>query len=194
MPGLREMKKERTRNQLVAAAVALIRTQGYDQTTAAQIAEAAELSPRTFFLHFATKEDVLLANAERRTAVGVAAVEDRRPGAPVTETLLDAMRRMIDHVDDTDVPTGLAALRAELVTTIPALRARLVERAVAAQDALIDALLTAYGDALDPVEAAARVGAAVGAVNAAMLTSLRRGDPPSAQREAMLRAAEIAAG
>ncbi|MEV0649588.1 TetR family transcriptional regulator [Phytomonospora sp. NPDC050363] len=194
MAGLREMKKRRTRDQLVAAALTLIRAQGFDKTTAAQIAEAAELSPRTFFLHFATKEDVLLANAAERTAVGVDAIAARPPGATVDETLLDAVRRMIDHNDSTDVADGLAALRAELIATVPAVRARVAEHALTAQDELADALRAGYGDDLDPIEAAARVGAVVGAVNAAMLAALRLGRSPADQRDAMLRAAEFAIG
>ncbi|GIG64863.1 TetR/AcrR family transcriptional regulator [Phytomonospora endophytica] len=192
MAGLRELKKRRTRDQLVAAAVTLIRAQGFDKTTAAQIAEAAELSPRTFFLHFATKEDVLLANAAERTAVGVAAIADARPGATVGATLLDAVRRMIGHNDSTDAADGLAALRAELIATVPAVRARVAEHALTAQDELTAALCAGHGDDLDPVEAAARVGAVVGAVNAAMLAALRLGRSPAEQRDAMLRAAELA--
>lgn len=190
MPGLRELKKRRTRNQLVTAAVELIRARGFDDTTAARIAEAAELSPRTFFLHFATKEDVLLADTAERTAAGVAAITGRREGATAAETLLDAMRRMIDHTGSTDLPEGLAALRAELITTVPSVRARVAEHALMAQEQFIDALRAAYG--LDPIEAATRVGAAVGAVNAAMLMSLRLGRSPAEQRAAMLRAAELA--
>lgn len=189
-PGLRERKKQRTRDALITAALDLFERHGYDETTVAQIAEAAELSTRTFFLHFPTKEDVLLANTDSRIDQGVQAIRDHT-GTTVPDVVLTAMLRMIADVDATDVPTGAARLRSELLVRVPALQARLVQRMFTGQNALIEALTEAFPD-LDRIEAAARVGAVIGAVNAAMLTSLDQGDSATAQREAMTRAARIA--
>ena len=58
--GLRERKKARTRAALRQHAFRLFREQGYAETTVEQIAEAAEVSPSTFFRYFPTKEDVVL--------------------------------------------------------------------------------------------------------------------------------------
>ncbi|MDQ1422280.1 MAG: hypothetical protein QOJ52_4242 [Acidimicrobiaceae bacterium] len=76
-PNLREVKKQRTRDAIVAAATSLFDEHGYDAVTVAAVAEAAEVGQRTLYRHFADKEDFLFAaddelhDAMRREAAGV---------------------------------------------------------------------------------------------------------------------------
>src|ERR1700724_239042 len=58
--GLRERKKAKTRASIQEHALRLFHKQGYEETTVEQIAEAAEVSPSTFFRYFPAKEDVVL--------------------------------------------------------------------------------------------------------------------------------------
>ena len=62
-PPLRERKRLKTRAAIQTHALRLFRQQGYSATTVDQIAEAADVSPSTFFRYFPTKEDVALYDA-----------------------------------------------------------------------------------------------------------------------------------
>ncbi len=190
--GLRERKKQRTRDALVCAAVRLFEQKGYEQTTVAEIAAAADVSTRTFFLHFPAKEDVLFANAEVRMDIGLKAVADRSPSESMPDVLARAMQHMIANSFTGDLTTGLAAVRVRLVLSKPSLLARQFHLLFAALSELADALRRAYPDELDPISAAALVGALIGAVNAAALMSLSQGDITEQVRSAMLRATDIA--
>ncbi len=73
--GLRERKKLQTRARLIEVALELCDTQGFEATTVEQIADAADISPRTFNRYFATKEDVILAPVDDMVSAVAAALD-----------------------------------------------------------------------------------------------------------------------
>ncbi len=94
--GLRERKKQRTREQIVEAAMKLFAERGYHATTITDIAEAADVAPRTFFSYFPSKEAVVFHNVDRDLDALAAALRDRAPG----ETAFDGLRNWIDSMFD----------------------------------------------------------------------------------------------
>jgi len=94
--GLRERKKQRTREQIVEAAMRLFDERGFHATTITDIAAAAEVAPRTFFAYFPSKEAVVFHNLDRDLDSLASALRDRLPG----ETAFDALRRWIDAMFD----------------------------------------------------------------------------------------------
>jgi AcrR family transcriptional regulator len=109
--GLRERKKERTRQQIIEAAMGLFEERGYHATTIADIAAAAEVAPRTFFSYFPSKEAVVFHNVDRDMDALAAALRDRLPG----ESAFDALRRWIDAMFDEWMAEGdQAVLRKRL--------------------------------------------------------------------------------
>jgi AcrR family transcriptional regulator len=63
-PGLRERKNARTRDAIERAAAELALEQGYDHTTVDQIAERADVAPRTIYVRYPTKEAILFSEAD----------------------------------------------------------------------------------------------------------------------------------
>lgn len=91
--GLRERKKARTREQIIDAAMRLFAERGYHATTIADIAEAADVAPRTFFSYFPSKEAVVFHDAERYIETFAETLRER----PTGETVFDALRSWIDQ-------------------------------------------------------------------------------------------------
>jgi AcrR family transcriptional regulator len=87
-PSLRERKKEQTRQALEAAALALFAEKGFDGTTVDEIAEACDVSQRTFFRYYGAKEDVLFADGDER----LGALLDTLAARPVDEAPLRAVQ------------------------------------------------------------------------------------------------------
>ncbi|MGC1213061.1 MAG: TetR family transcriptional regulator [Micromonospora sp.] len=190
---LRERKRARTREALVDAAVELFERQGYEQTSVADIAAAAEIGTRTFFRYFASKEALLFPESDARVQAAVDAIATRRHDEGPADVLLRALRTVSEHSED--MGGRLAALRLRLVREVPVVRGRALQLQLDAQRDIAAHLATAFPDQLDAVSAAALVGAFVGAVTGALQVLLD--DPtrpldPAAVQTALQRATEIA--
>jgi AcrR family transcriptional regulator len=89
--GLRERKKEQTRRSIEDAAFRLFEERGFQATTVADIAEAADIAPRTFFAYFPSKEAVVFGDFPELLATLEARLSDRPEG----ETTFEALRAWI---------------------------------------------------------------------------------------------------
>jgi AcrR family transcriptional regulator len=100
--GLRQRKKRAAREAIAATARRLFAERGFDAVTVAEIAAATDVSEKTVFNHFATKEDLAFAGREEGIAQFVAAIAERPPGSSV----LDVFRAMTHTVLDVLVAGG----------------------------------------------------------------------------------------
>ncbi len=118
--GLRERTKARTRRELIDAAFTLFAERGFEACTVDEIAEAADVSPRTFFRYFPVKEDVALARLEDESALIVEHLA-RRPASesPLT-ALREALREPLDRLKGEQQLCGIM----KMVESCPSLVAR----------------------------------------------------------------------
>ena len=120
--GLRERKKQKTREAIQNEAMRLFLAQGYEETTIEQIADAADISPSTFFNYFPTKEDVVLF--DRYDPMLLSMLAHRPADEPVSASLRFALQGLdIALEQDRD----MIFARAKLAMETPDLRARFWE-------------------------------------------------------------------
>ncbi|MFD1536578.1 TetR/AcrR family transcriptional regulator [Nonomuraea guangzhouensis] len=175
MEGHRERKKVRTRRALLQAAVRLFGEQGYERTTVAEIAAAADVAPRTFFAYFASKEDVLFLDVEVRWQVMLDVIAGRKPGEPLGDLLSRMFEALVGSLaEDDELDFALSPLRAQLMFAEPALRARGLTLMLEGQPLLAAALCEVY-PGLDPVAAGAAIGGFMGALSVAGLVAQQQG-------------------
>lgn len=186
---LRDRKRARTRQALIDAATELFTRNGYDETTIADIAAAADIGARTFFSYFASKEELLFPESDERIQAAIDAIATRTPDEGPADVLLRALRDTGNTSDDLVSP--LAALRLRLTQTVPAVRGRALQLQLDAQREIARHLAEAFPDQLDQVGAAALTGAFIGAIAGALQALLD--EQGQATDPAALRAAAQAA-
>ena len=121
--GLRERKKARTRLAIRQHALRLFREQGYEETTVEQIAEAAEVSPSTFFRYFPTKEDVVMQ--DDFDPIAIAKFEAQPAGLHPVAALRVAMRETFAEAEPGELEQWHELIK--LAVSVPELRGRLLD-------------------------------------------------------------------
>lgn len=190
----RERKKRLTRQRIVLAAIRLFDEKGYEETTVAQVAEAADVDPKTFFNYFRTKDEVLFNELDLEFDVLLAAIRERRPEENPGEVLRRALQEYATHRRP-NVPRREPAeisAAARLALTTPALQAKGAYLLLDLQQRIADELLNAFPGELDPVTAAAMTGSVLGAIQQASLTSAQLGRSQHELWEAAEHALDIA--
>jgi len=138
--GRRERKKAQTRRTLTAAAIHLsIEGGSPDRVTVEEISEAADVSPRTFFNYFSSKEDAILGVDPERRAELRAELELRPAEEPPIEALRAALLASAEGIDEN---AELWAQRLQLVREHPSLSPGYVASFADFERGLVEAMAT----------------------------------------------------
>jgi len=119
---LRERKRIRTRLMIQTEALRLFNEKGYARTTVEEIADAAAISPRTFFRYFPTKEDVVMWDEYDPLALEL--LESRPDDEPLAESFRMVVRETLSGLYRRDPERLLQRVQ---LASVPELRARFLE-------------------------------------------------------------------
>jgi AcrR family transcriptional regulator len=183
-PGLRERKKARTKATIQREALRLFSEQGYAETSVEQIADAAEISPSTFFRYFPTKEEVVLTDFIDARMVEKFRTAPAELGPPA------ALRHAIEELmADVDTETWqLETVRNELIRQVPELRRGMLAELFRPISLIADALADRLGLPEDDEDVRTYAGALIGGlIGPAVDHGLETGQTPSALREDILK-------
>jgi AcrR family transcriptional regulator len=161
--GRRERKKAQTRQALIDAAWDLFQERGYTATTIEDITERVDVSSRTFFRYFPSKEAVVFADEQGgdKSELIAKALADRPEGEPVLESLRQALHAL---ADDLSLDPERAMLVGQLCRENPSLEEyRHGAGSQDAEDALLTFLRSRLDDDMAPVVIASALKGAMGA-------------------------------
>ncbi|MFE2995750.1 TetR family transcriptional regulator [Nocardia sp. NPDC059246] len=122
---IRDRARAAMRTEIAEQAIELFDQRGFDRTTVDDIAEATEISPRTFFRYFTSKEEVIFGDL---LPLGEA-VRDALAARPPQEPCWQALRASLDvfvELAEADIPKALRTTR--VASSTPGLRARNLEK------------------------------------------------------------------
>ena len=156
--GLRERKQVKTRGLLQAEALRLFREQGYAETSVNDIAEAAEVSPSTFYRYFPTKEDVVLYDAFDPILIEALRAQ------PSELSPIGAVRAAMTSVlgSSSDAMATQMQERSDLMLSIPELRRGMLEALLASVEPFAQVLGERVGRAPDDFGVRNVVAAVIG--------------------------------
>jgi len=183
---LRERKKVETRDALTAAAHQLFRERGFDAVTVDEIAAAANVSPRTVFRYFGSKEAILFGDQGEQLRLVRDAIASRPTGEPVMVALREAV---IDVTQRTAAQREMQLTRARFAASGPTAAAYAKTVLIPQwEDVLVEAVATRLGVDPDvnprPRLLAGTAIAAMSATSAIWLASNGAADPVALLREA----------
>ncbi|MGH3381282.1 MAG: TetR family transcriptional regulator [Actinoallomurus sp.] len=186
--GLRERKKLRTRRAIAGAALRLFDERGFEETTISDIAAAAEVSPRTFFSYFPSKDDVVFAEMDERLADVRAGLAERPSGETPLATFRRVSEALLQAIAAEDGEYG--AVQVSLIRDRPSLQAQALKRLSDAEEGFV-AVLREIAPELDDVAAVTIIGVAFGGLRAAIMYCRIQNYSPERTREAAERALAI---
>jgi AcrR family transcriptional regulator len=171
--GLRERKKERTRETIRKRALHLFITQGYDATTVQQIIDDVDVSESTFFRYFPNKGDVVLSDSF--DPIIVAAFRRQPESLTPIQALRAAFHEAFAELTAEDVAEQSA--RMQLVLAVPELRAAMLDQFGQAMSLLASVLAERSGRSADDMAVRTLAGAVVGVSMAVLFAMI---EDPSA--------------
>jgi AcrR family transcriptional regulator len=174
--GLREHKKQETRNALSWAAVRLAVERGFDNVLVEDIAAEAGVSPRTFNNYFASKAEAISARHLDRARMAADVLAARPADEPLWPALTAAVLSHAGSGQDAPDPQWTAGVR--LMTSEPALLGEMLKAVAVAQRSLTEAIARRTGTDPDRDMYPRLVAAAVGAAWQVVTDRWANADPP----------------
>lgn len=143
---LRARKKAATESALNEAALSLFVEKGYDHTTIEEIVHEADVSRRTFFRYFGSKEEVIFKDARADLETLRRLVQERPPGERDLLALKHAVVGFVKYLEARDAPVLMFV---NVIANSPSLSARGAELQGRWTTSLAEALAERAGDRLD---------------------------------------------
>jgi AcrR family transcriptional regulator len=171
--GLRERKKQQTREMITSAALRLFAERGYDETTLADIADAANIAPRTIFAYFESKEDILLCEESGF----LSELKRRLDARPAGATTVDAIREFLSSIEH---PDEQAKLRKQVIAANPELQMKMRGRHAELEPMLAESIAKDLGAGpgdIRPLLIAASITAAFTSVRDRIFAAESAGEP-----------------
>ena len=169
----REMQRLETRRTLAEHALRLFRDQGYDETTVEQIAAAAGVSQRTFFLHFPTKAAAAFPDHEERVADFI----ERLHGASIHASPLPHLCEVM--LTGLGISSPMRRTRYRLLAKVSALREQDARTDRDYEEAIASYLMLNWGDSVEArVRANAIANAVMGVARACLIAWSEEGIDP----------------